>query len=110
MSLSLVLEAVDILVLVFVHGKTRWRGLKMSRPWGSMILGLVVLGYVLLEGVRQAGSLPEGVGSVLWVVLELGDVVVWKVVAGGLRGSIIGWYDGVFSGWGQGYFGQATLA
>ena len=110
-GVSLVLEVLDLVLLARVGGKMRVWGVKVRRPWGCMVWGLVVLGIVLEEGVRQAGALPEGMGGVVWVVLDLERVVVWRVpvVAAGLRGAVIGWYDGVFSGWGRGYFGQASL-
>jgi hypothetical protein len=32
-SLALVFELCDFLILVLVHGKTRWRNIRMKRPW-----------------------------------------------------------------------------
>jgi hypothetical protein len=35
-SVQLIFEAFDFLILALVHGKTRWRQVKMQRPWFSV--------------------------------------------------------------------------
>lgn len=107
-GLSIALEAVDICILATVHSGTRWRGIKMRRPWFTMFSGVAVLGLTLVFGIVYSTILPPGISEEVWVVTDAGAVTVYQVQLGtaGLRGAIIGWHDGVFQGWGTTYFGS----
>ena len=109
-GLSLALETLDICILAMVHSTTRWRGVKMRRPWFSMFTGIAVLGLILVFGVMYASVLPPGISERVWVVTNVGSPVVYsgKLGTAGLRGAIIGWNDGVFSEWHSTYFGSYT--
>jgi hypothetical protein len=109
-SLALVLEAVDVVLLTCVHSKTRWRGLKMRRPWCCMIGGLIALGVVLVYGINYAETLPDGISEKIWIVEDGGTPGFYniQITAGGIRGELLGWTDGVFSSWNQTYFGTPT--
>ena len=107
-SIAIVLELLDICVLASVHSSTRWRGMKMRRPWFTMFSGLAVLGLMLVFGVVYSTILPPGISEKVWVVTDAGNVTVYEGELGtaGLRGAMIGWNDGVFQAWGNTYFGS----
>jgi hypothetical protein len=42
-SISLIFEFCDFLILVMVHGKTRWRSIKMKRPWFTVSISIVTV-------------------------------------------------------------------
>ena len=106
-SIAIGLQTVDVITLATVHGSTRHRGVKMRRPWCTMIAGLVALGLFLVFGVVYSSILPAGITEKVWVIIDTGEPSVWSahIVTAGLRGALIGWNDGVFSGWGRTYFG-----
>lgn len=107
-SLTLVLEAVDLLVLVLVNSDSRWAEVKMRRPWCTIFGGMAVLGVTLLYGIRYADELPPGITERVVVVMDVhGEVSMYAgtLATAGLRGAIIGWNDGLFSSWGATYFG-----
>lgn len=107
-GLSIALELIDICILATVHSGTRWRGVKMRRPWFTMFSGVAVLGLILVFGVVYSTILPPGISEKVWIVTDAGAVTVYEGVLGtaGLRGAMIGWNDGVFQGWGTTYFGS----
>ena len=107
-GLSIALELVDICILATVHSGTRWRGVKMRRPWFTMFSGVAVLGLILVFGVVYSSILPPGISEKVWIVTDAGVVTVYEGELGtaGLRGAMIGWNDGVFQGWGITYFGS----
>ena len=107
-SISLALEVLDITVLSLVSSSTRWRGVKMRRPWFTMFSGIAVLGLLLVFGVVYSTTRPPGIGQRIWVVIDAGTPTVWQgeLRTAGLRGAMIGWNDGVFEGWGSTYFGS----
>lgn len=107
-GLSIGLELIDICILATVHSGTRWRGVKMRRPWFTMFSGVAVLGLILVFGVVYSTILPPGISEKVWVVTDAGAVTVYEGQLGtaGLRGAMIGWNDGVFQGWGTTYFGS----
>ena len=107
-GLSIALQLVDICILATVHSGTRWRGIKMRRPWFTMFSGVAVLGLILVFGVVYSSVLPPGISEKVWIVTDTGAVVVYEGNLGtaGLRGAMIGWNDGVFQDWGTTYFGS----
>ena len=106
-GIAIGLQAVDVIILAMVHSSTRHRGVKMRRPWCTMIAGLVALGLFLVFGVIYGSTLPAGITEKVWVIIDTGEPSVWSasIVTAGLRGALIGWNDGVFNGWGKTYFG-----
>ena len=106
-GIAIGLQVVDIIILALVNGSTRHRGVKMRRPWCTMIAGLVALGLFLVFGIVYSSNLPSGITERLWVVIDTGEPSIWsaRIVTAGLRGALIGWNDGVFSSWGKTYFG-----
>ena len=107
-AISIALELIDICILATVHSGTRWRGIKMRRPWFTIFSGVAVLGLILVFGVVYSAILPPGISEKVWVVTDAGAVTVYegKLGTAGLRGAIIAWNDGVFQGWGTTYFGS----
>lgn len=107
-GLSIALELIDICILATVHSGTRWRGIKMRRPWFTMFSGVAVLGLILVFGVVYSTILPPGISEKVWIVTDAGAVTVYEGQLGtaGLRGAMIGWNDGVFQDWGTTYFGS----
>ena len=107
-ALSLGLEMLDICILAMVHSTTRWRGVKMRRPWFTMFTGVAVLGLILVFGIVYGSVLPPGISERVWIVTNAGSPIVYsgKLGTAGLRGAIIGWNDGVFSQWATTYFGS----
>ena len=107
-GLSIALEFVDILVLATVHSGTRWRGIKMRRPWFTMFSGVGVLSLVLVFGIEYGTILAPGISEKVWIVMDAGAVTIYEAELGtsGLRGAMIGWNDGVFEAWGSTYFGS----
>lgn len=107
-SIAIVLELLDIIILASVHSGTRWRGVKMRRPWLTMFSGLAVLGLTLVFGVVYASILPPGISQKVWVVTYAGTMTIYEGQLGtaGLRGAMIAWNDGVFQAWGTTYFGS----
>jgi len=107
-SIALVLEAVDLLILILVHSKTKWAEVKMRRPWCTIFGGMAVLGVTLLYGIRYSYELPPGITERVVVAMDVhGDVSIYAgtLATAGVRGAIIGWNDGLFSSWGTTYFG-----
>ena len=107
-SISLILELGDVLILSFTHKKTRWRGMKMRRPWCTIITGVVVLGTLLFFGIIYSKDLPGGITERVWIVMRAGDeltVYQGHLVSAGLRGEFIGWLDALFKSWSATYFG-----
>lgn len=107
-SITLVLEAVDLLILTLVHSKSKWAEVKMRRPWCTIFGGMAVLGVTLLYGIRYSYELPPGITERVVVAMDVhSEVSVYAgtLATAGVRGAIIGWNDGLFSSWGTTYFG-----
>jgi hypothetical protein len=106
--LELVFELLDIGVLMFVNSSVKWRGVKMRRPWFSIFLGMTVLLVTLICGIFFASELPPEITKSVKVIMESkGHVSSYDIVLinAGLRGTILGWSDGLFAGWRTTYFG-----
>ncbi|ETS79525.1 hypothetical protein PFICI_09378 [Pestalotiopsis fici W106-1] len=107
---SLVLELADMLVLTLVTSKSKWRGVKMRRPWCTMFCGVAILVFYVIYGLLEASRLPSGMPEVVWVFRKEPSLGIETVCRGiitpaGVRGSIMGWTDGFLSNWGRTYFG-----
>lgn len=106
--LELVFELFDIAILTLVNSDTKWRGVKMKRPWFSIFLGMAVLLVILICGILFASELPPGITESVKVIMESkGKVGSYDIVlnVAGLRGTILGWSDGLFENWRTTYFG-----
>lgn len=109
--LALVMEAVDLLILTCVNTTKKMRGVKMRRPWCTMFGGLVVLGITLGFGLMYAQYLPPAITSRVTIVMSIQDMPFFftgRLETAGLRGALLGWNDGVFSSWGNAYYGYPT--
>ena len=107
-GISIGLELIDVIILATTKSSKRHRGVKMRRPWCTMIAGLVALGLFLVFGVVYSSTLPAGITQTVWLIVDTGEPSIWSahLTTAGLRGALIGWNDGVFSGWHQTYFGD----
>ncbi|KAI9880158.1 MAG: hypothetical protein M1830_004977 [Pleopsidium flavum] len=108
-SMTLIMEAIDLLILILVNSDSRWAEVKMRRPWCTIFGGMAVLGVTLLYGIRYSYELPPGITERVIVVMDVHkDISLYAgtLETAGLRGAIIGWNDGLFSGWGTTYFGS----
>ena len=106
--IELILEFVDVLILALVNQTRKFREVKMKRPWTTMLAGVVVLFVTLFNGVNYASTLPPGISSRVTVAMDAAgpSSYVGNLTTGGLRGTIIGWSDGMFESWTKTYFGQ----
>ncbi|KAK9415981.1 hypothetical protein SUNI508_09941 [Seiridium unicorne] len=110
LTVSLILELVDMLVLILVDSHAKWRQVKMRRPWCTMFCGISILILYVIYGLLEASRLPSGMPEVVWVFrrepsLQITTVCQGAVTPAGARGSIMGWTDGFLSNWGRAYFG-----
>jgi hypothetical protein len=109
---SLILETIDFLLLILVNVKyTAFSGVKLKRPWFSILVGLAAM--LTIAGVSgiQSMSLPVGINERTLVITATNVtspfLCTGTLYPAGLRGSILGWTDGVFSSWGTVYFGSS---
>jgi hypothetical protein len=109
LSVSLLFEAFDALILISVSNNTCcWNGARRKRPWFTMFAGNAILLAVLITGVFQALSLPYQINKHLSVFRYEGSIGAATVCSAsilppGVRGSIIGWTDGFLNSWGETY-------
>ena len=108
---SLIFQTIDfiLLVLVNVDHKT-FSGVKLKRPWFSIFIGLALMLTVAgMSGIHSM-SLPQEINKTVFVPTNDNSPLFCKItlVPEGLRGSILGWTDGVFGSWGTIYFGSST--
>lgn len=106
-ALSLLLQGLDLLWMAMVNRSWKPKGVKVKRPWLTMIFGVVVLGVTLFYGIDYAQSLPSGITDLVTVVEDVDGYKGYSATlkAAGLRGAVIGWSDGLFSSWKQLYYG-----
>lgn len=82
----------------------------MQRPWLTMFSGILMIVILITFGIYNAGRLPAGISSLVWIFRksekeEIGAVCWGRLNSPGLRGMIIGWTDGLFDSWGWVYHG-----
>jgi hypothetical protein len=75
-----------------------------------MFFGIIILIVIITFGIYTSGSIPNGMTKDVWIYSDnqsLGDVSVCRgsLHPGGLRGSILGWTDGMLQGWKTVYLG-----
>lgn len=107
-GLSLALEIIDLIILSLVRGDQRWRGMKMKRPWTTMICGVVILAITLFYGIQYASMLPPGITERVNIAVNVNGTKAFnaQLASAGLRGTIIGWNDGLFESWKGVYTGS----
>ncbi|KAI9797956.1 MAG: hypothetical protein M1833_005012 [Piccolia ochrophora] len=108
-AMSLVFQFIDLIILYLVGGTRKWRGVKMKRPWTTMISGLVILCITLFYGLQYASMLPPGITERVTIAVEVNGTKAFnaKLTSAGLRGTIIGWNDGLFESWHGSYTGTS---
>jgi hypothetical protein len=109
---SLIFQTIDFFVLVLVNVKYKtFSGVKLKRPWFSIFIGLALMLTVAgMSGIHSM-SLPEEINETVLVRMNDTSGPTTQCVtlfAAGLRGSIIGWHDGVFKSWGTLFFGASN--
>ncbi|RFN41871.1 hypothetical protein FIE12Z_12914 [Fusarium flagelliforme] len=107
-SLSIVFEVFDLVILLLVSGTTRWRGAKMKRPWFTMFTGNIVLLVLIIVGVFQCQHLPKRIDQSVTVYeyqkgLDQSVTCIARLTPYGVRGAVIGWTDGFLESWGETY-------
>lgn len=83
----------------------------MKRPWTTMVSGLVVLGVTLFFGLQYASMLPPGITGRVTVAVDVDGMKAFdaRLTSAGLRGTILGWNDGLFESWRESYTGTSEL-
>lgn len=107
-AMSLLFEFADLVILSLVGSTTRLGQVKMKRPWTTMISGLVVLCITLFYGLQYSTMLPPDITQRVTVVVDVNGTKAFygNVTSAGLRGTIIGWNDGLFESWKGTYLGS----
>ena len=95
LSVELFLEVGDCFILL--------RG-KSQRPWLTMSVGLIVWSLLIGFGVMRSNMLPLP-NPVVGILAANETACTTQLASAGLRGSIIGWSDGIFDWWNTTYFG-----
>lgn len=83
----------------------------MKRPWTTMVCGLVVLGVTLIFGLQYAFTLPPGITDRVTIAVNVNGTRAFdaRLTSAGLRGTMIGWNDGLFESWKGMYSGAPSL-
>lgn len=108
-SIELFTELVDLLILSLVNGKRKiFQAVKLKRPWATIFSGLIVLIVTLIDGINYSLYLPPGVSERVTVLMDVQGPVSYtgNMTSAGLRGTIIGWNDGLFESWRGLYVGS----
>jgi len=103
--LQLVVEVVDAVILALVNSKTKWREIKMKRPWCTMFLGISIWATLVGIGVIQTMSFPLPAHAIALMGPDYKSACRTNLYPAGLRGTIIGWCDGLFQSFGSLYLG-----
>ncbi|KAH7391845.1 hypothetical protein BKA66DRAFT_579803 [Pyrenochaeta sp. MPI-SDFR-AT-0127] len=111
LSLAILSETLDFILLICTDSTTKYRGVKMQRPWLTMFGGVIMLIVLITFGVQNANALPKGVTETVWIYRKEPSRSIGRVCRGtlstpGLRGMMIGYMDGLFESWGAGYRGS----
>jgi hypothetical protein len=106
--LSLIFEIVDFIILSYFGVNDKRGCIKWQRPWATMIGGLVILGITLVYGLEYASGLPPGITEHVTIAINVNGTKAFnaKLTNSGLRGTIIGWNDGLFDSWKEKYTGS----
>jgi len=111
LSVALVCQVLDTILMLLTNSKTKWRAVKAQRPWLTMFGGVIMLVVLVVFGVFNAKDLPKGVTEAVWIYRkepsrEMGRVCRGLLNPPGLRGVMIGYMDGLFESWGGVYHGH----
>lgn len=107
--IELFTELVDLLILSFAHGKMKiFQAVKLKRPWATIFAGVIVLIVTLIYGLNYSLYLPPGVTAKMTVLMDVQGPASYTgtMTSAGLRGTVIGWHDGVFESWRDVYLGS----
>ena len=105
--IELLIEFVDLVILVGASNKQKFREVvKMKRPWCTMFFGVGVWAALIGLAIIQTKEYPLN-GHELAMGNDVNVTCKSVIYAGGLRGTIIAWSDGVFSSWGGTYYGPS---
>lgn len=109
-SIELVTELIDLLILSLVNGKRKvFQAVKLKRPWATIFAGVIVLVVTLIYGVNYSLYLPPGVVTEkMTVLMDVEGPMAYSgtMTSAGLRGTVIGWNDGLFESWRDVYLGS----
>lgn len=111
LTVALFCQTADWVLMMCTNSESRWRGVKFQRPWLTMAAGVIVLVVLIYAGRVNANELPEGVTRTVWIYRKeessaLGRVCKGELDPPGLRGTMIGYMDGLFQSWGGVYDGH----
>lgn len=111
LSVALFCQTSDWVLMMCTNSKSRWRGVKFQRPWLTMAAGVIVLVVLVYAGRVNADEVPKGVTRTVWIYRKeesrsLGRVCKGELSPPGLRGTMIGYMDGLFESWGGVYDGH----
>lgn len=75
-----------------------------------MFFGIIILIVMIQSSLYSSSNLPDNAAKDVWVYRNdtgAGSLSVCRgnLHAGGLRGSVLGWTDGLLQGWGSVYTG-----
>lgn len=111
--LTMSTEFIDLFILSMVDRKRKCCGgaVKMKRPWTTIFAGGIVLVVTLIYGINYANGLPPAVTSRMTIINSPDSPGAYNIniTSAGLRGTVIGWNDGLFESWNSTYFGSLTL-
>lgn len=76
----------------------------------QMFFGIIILVLLITLGLFNSTNLPTGMNADVWIYNNMWGREEFSVCSGplgpgGLRGSILGWTDGIFQGRASTYFG-----
>jgi hypothetical protein len=113
-SVSLVLEFMDLVLLLGVNSKYRiFDAAKLKRPWFTMFAGIGALIVVGVLAIFQASNLPKDISRDVLIATGGGvngsrsSLCQGTVYPAALRGQSIPYWDGVFSSFGCAWYGCA---
>jgi hypothetical protein len=111
LSVALICQVLDTILMLLTNSKTKWRAVKVQRPWLTMFGGVIMLVVLVIFGVFNAKDLPKGITEHVWIYKkkpswEMGKVCQTTMMPPGLRGVMIGYMDGLFESWGKVYDGR----
>lgn len=107
--IELFTELLDLLILSLVNGKRKiFQAVKLKRPWATIFAGVIVLIVTLIYGVNYSLYLPPRVTEKMTVLMDVQGPASYTgtLTSAGLRGTIIGWNDGLFESWQDVYLGS----
>lgn len=110
--IALLCEAVDFAILRILMMKKSMHDHLWKRPMLTFVCGLVILVVLLMQGVNDTGTLPDGITPQVLIANNITtadggslDFICKATLTGpGLRGNALEWMDGLFNSWGCNYY------